>query len=103
MESSFSIDVKKEKEQTQLLFAGDLNINHMSKIKSRIAETVDFSDNLNIHVTNPSGIDITFIQLIYSLKKTCEAQGKSFKINGNFSEEMYGLVSNAGFDKLFKL
>lgn len=103
METAFSVDVKKDKEQTKILFAGELIINNIEKIKTSVAESVDFSNNLSVNITNPSGIDITFIQLICSLKNTCKSKNIEFAIEGNFSEEAYTLLSNAGFNDLFKL
>ena len=103
MESSFSIDAKKDKKQTALIISGELIINYIEKIKDSILKEVDFSNNLHIHVSNPSGMDITFIQLISSLQKTCQSKQVEFTLDCTLNEEIYTLASNAGFNNLFKL
>ncbi len=103
MDTAFSVDVKHDKNQSKILISGELIINHICKIRESILDAVDFSNNLDIHITNPSSLDVTFIQLVSSLKKSLENKGKECTIEGGFSEEIHGLISNAGFNNLFKL
>ncbi len=103
MDTAFSVDVKHEKGQSKMIISGELIINHIGKIRNEILEAVDFSNNLDIHITNPSALDVTFIQLMSSLKKSIENKGKDCVIEGIFGEDIDGLISNAGFNDLFKL
>ncbi len=103
MDVPFSVDIKNNKDLITILVSGELIINHIQKIKSVFLESLDFSKNLSIKVTNPTSIDITFIQLLCSIKKAFTDKGFEFNLEGTFSEDVYSLVSNAGFNDLFKL
>jgi len=103
MDLPFSIEIKKEKDKKLLLITGDLIINYIAKIKESISEKLDDTIGLKIKVTNPSSMDITFIQLVCALKKTFENKSLDFSVEGTFNEEIYSLISNAGFNDLFKL
>ncbi|MCW3806409.1 hypothetical protein [Plebeiibacterium marinum] len=103
MDTAFSVDVKIDKDQSKMLISGELIINHIGKIKESILDAVDFSNDLKIQVANPSAMDITFIQLMSSLVKSYQNKGKNCTVEGTLGEDVYGLVSNAGFNNLFKL
>ncbi len=103
MEAAYSVDIKQDKEQVHILFAGELIINHITKIQKEISEVIDFNHNLSINITNPSSIDVTFIQLICSLKKTCENKGYNVEIESTLNEDIYSLVNNSGFNNLFSI
>lgn len=103
MDIPFSIDVKQDENKVSMIISGDLIINHITKIKEDITNSIDYSKNLSIHVTNPSSIDITFIQLLFPIRKKYENNDLSFSFEGILNEELHGLVSNAGFHDLFKL
>ncbi|TLX77138.1 STAS domain-containing protein [Labilibacter sediminis] len=103
MDVPFSIEVKQAENTVDMIITGDLIINHITKIKEQIENSIDYSKNLGIRVTNPSSIDITFIQILFSLKNKYENKEVDFKFEGILNEELHGLVSNAGFQDLFKL
>ncbi len=103
METAYSIDIKKDKDQTNILFAGELIINHISKIKDEISEIIEFNHNLSVKITNPSSLDITFIQLICSLKKSFESKDFTVAIEATLNEDVYSLVNNSGFKNLLNI
>jgi len=103
MDNAFSVDVKHDEGQSKMIISGELIINHVNKIRESILEAVNFSNNLDIHITNPSSLDITFIQLMSALKKSIENKGNSCIIEGIFGEDIDGLITNSGFNDLFKL
>ncbi len=103
MEAAYSVDIKQDKDQEHILFAGELIINHITKIKKEISDIIDFNHNLSINITNPSSIDVTFIQLICSLKKTYESKGFTVAIESTLNEDVYSLVNNSGFNNLFSI
>lgn len=103
MDIPFSIDVKQDENMVSMIITGDLIINHISKIKDDIMNSIDYTKNLRIRTINPSSIDITFIQILFSIRRKYENNDLSFSFEGILNEELHGLVSNAGFQDLFKI
>lgn len=103
MDVPYSIEIKKEKDVNLLLITGDLIINYITKIKKSITEVIDENNGLKMKITNPSSMDITFIQLVSSLKETFENKNLKFSVEGTFNEDIYSLILNAGCNNLFKL
>lgn len=103
MDNSFSIDVNHQGDSQNILISGELIINYTDDIKNQLIKSIDFSKKLNIKITNPSSIDVTFIQIILAIKTSYRNSGLSFDINGTLNEEVFALVANAGFKNLFKL
>ncbi len=103
MDAAYSVDIKQDKDLAHVIFAGELIINHILKIKEEISNVLEINHNLSIKVTNPSSIDITFIQLICSLKKSYESKGYNVDIEATLNEEIYSLVNNSGFKTLFNI
>ncbi len=103
MDVPYSIDVLQEDESQKAIITGELIINHIDNISEELNNSIDFSKNLKLEVTNPSSIDSTFVQIIFALKKSIETSGNTFEFEGKLNEEVYGLIANAGFNDLFKL
>jgi len=103
MDIPFSIDVKQDENKVSMIITGDLIINHISKIKEDINNSIDYSKDLFIRTINPSSLDITFIQILFSIRAKYKNNDLSFSFEGILNEELHGLVSNAGFQDLFKI
>ncbi|WP_066630254.1 hypothetical protein [Labilibacter marinus] len=103
MDNPFSIDINRTSDSQSLIISGELIINHIDLIKEQLIEVIDLSKHININVTNPSGIDITFIQVIVAIEATYINNGLNFNMEGTLNEDMFALVANAGFNDLFKL
>lgn len=58
-------------------------------------------DQLDLHI-NLVHIDLTGIQLIYSIKKTCDVNKKKLNVNIKMSDEIKNLVAVAGFKEIFE-
>ncbi len=103
MDKAYSIDVKKDKNSQIVLVSGELIINYIDEIKQQLLDLIDYSKNVNFKVTNPSSMDVTFIQIIFALKTAYNNKGLEFNFEGVLNEEVFALISNAGFDDLFKI
>lgn len=99
-EDNFSVQVKKSDGILYVDFSGQLTINYIQKIKESVSEQVDFSQDITVNVDNPDNLDITFLQLLQSLKTTAELNKKQLSISSTLPSELESLVSNAGFSDL---
>ena len=103
MDNPFSIDVKNDSDAQLLIVTGELIINHIDNLKDQLIKAIDLSKNLNIKVTNPSSMDITFVQVLLALQASYKNNGLNIDIEGTLNEEVFALIANAGFNNLFKL
>nr|WP_321407181.1 hypothetical protein [uncultured Carboxylicivirga sp.] len=84
-------------EKSVLQFSGQLIINYIENITEIVKEKVSATKDLDIQVDNPDSVDITFIQLVLSIKKTFELAGKEVSITTELKDELKTLIGNSGF------
>lgn len=103
MSKSFSIDLKQSDEGQEIVFSGELIINHVNAIKEELVGSIDFEKPINIVVNNPVNIDITFIQLVLAIKKAYSNKDINCNLQASLSDDIFNLLANSGFKNLFKL
>jgi len=87
--------------QTATLFIdNELSFINSNDIKDEILTQLNNFEHLNIQA-NIAHIDLTGIQLLYSIKKSCTAVNKQFKFNFKMNSELKNLVIRSGFGELF--
>jgi MFS superfamily sulfate permease-like transporter len=69
-------------------------------IATEIQKHIKEFDQLNINA-NIAHIDLTGIQLLYSIKKSCENNQKKVNFNIKIGQEQKDLIVKAGFNELF--
>ncbi len=79
-------------------FSGQLIINYMENITEIVKEKVNTAKNLDVKIDNPDSVDITFIQLLLSLKHTFEKAGKKVNVKAELKDDVKVLIANAGFE-----
>ena len=100
----FDIRSKKEngsKTQT-LVLEGDLSIRNAALIKKKLAAVKFTGDIIRIHLNNVDNLDITIIQIMYSLVNTLENQGKKIEIYSELPDDLEKVLINAGFSEITK-
>ncbi len=99
-DENFQVQVQDTRDGIKLNFSGQLTIAQIQKIKDATGEQVNFTRDIEVEVDNPENLDITFLQLLQSLKTTAEANGRQFSVSATLPNELESLVSNAGFADL---
>ncbi len=99
-DDNFQVQVKKSDDSLELVFSGQLTINYIHKIKDSVNGQIDFSRDISVLVDNPDNLDITFLQLLQSLKITAELNKRQFSVKAILPNELESLVSNSGFSDL---
>jgi hypothetical protein len=99
-DDNFQVQVKTGDDSIEVIFNGQLTINYIQKIKDSVGQQVDFSKDMVVVVDNPDNLDITFLQLLQSLKKTAGLNKLQFSVNSKLPSELESLVSNSGFSDL---
>lgn len=80
---------------------GNLTINNSESIKKKLIEALNNFNELNITLKNINKIDISIIQLFYSLNKICNEKNKKIIFGTYFSDEISELLKHSGLDKIF--
>jgi anti-anti-sigma regulatory factor len=93
--------VKKGEPVKATLYVDDeLSFINASEIQEDILKHVkDDFDQLNIQASLVH-LDLTGIQLLYAIKKTCETFNKEVTFSLKMNEELKTLISRAGFKEL---
>jgi anti-anti-sigma regulatory factor len=92
---------KKSKTQV-LLLEGEFGLKYIDRIKSRI-DSINFDSNkIVIELKDINSIDLSAIQLVYSLKKTLCDKGKVVNIVSEIPEEIIPIIRNTGFYDFLK-
>jgi asparagine synthetase A len=99
-DENFLIQVEEVNETLNIVFSGQLTINYIKKIKDCVNDQIDFSRDISVNVDNPDNLDITFLQLLQSIKTTAELNKRQFMVTTTLPNELEILVSNSGFSDL---
>jgi hypothetical protein len=99
-DESFLVQVDEVNETLEMVFSGQLTINCIQKIKDCVSDQIDFSKDISVRVDNPDNLDITFLQLLQSIKTTAELNRRQFLVTTTLPNELESLISNSGFSDL---
>ena len=99
---TFKIKYSNKQGTSEVEFNGQLTINNIDKIAESLKGNLNLGKSLNVVVKDVEGIDLTFIQIIYSLIKRGENEGIEVKTSIEIPNELHQLIINAGFSSLIK-
>ena len=100
----FSIRTRKDKKTNSqhLMFEGDIGLKCIDQIKTRIDSVEIDSKNIVIELNNIRSIDLSTVQLIYSIRKSLMNKGINVVLVTDISEEILQILRNTGFDDFSK-
>jgi anti-anti-sigma regulatory factor len=93
---------KKADKRAKMTIEKELTIYTVLEIKEHFMEALNEYNEINIQIKNVENLDLSFIQLIESLRKTAEEYEKEISIAAELTDETRTLVDNAGFDPVLK-
>ena len=92
---------KKGEPAKAILYVDDeLSFINAAQIKDEILHKLKEFDQLIIQA-NIAHLDLTGVQLLYSIRKSCETFNKQVTYNIKMNEELKNLVARSGFEELF--
>jgi hypothetical protein len=95
--------VKKGEPVKAILFIDDeLSFINAAQIKEEVFNNLKEFDSLNIQA-NVVHLDLTGVQLLYSIKKTCETLNKGVTYNIKMNDELKYLIDRSGFIELVSM
>lgn len=81
----------------QVEFSGDLSIRAISKAHGVLTQALDAHDAVVADVDEAAEIDLTFIQLLVSARRTAAAAGKSFELARPAVGQLLETLNRGGF------
>jgi anti-anti-sigma regulatory factor len=100
------LDIPKVKKgdfvKATLSIDGELSFINASSILGDIQTHMHEFDQLNVQASL-AHIDLTGIQILYSIKKSCTLNQKNVVFNIKMNEELTQLVLRSGFKELFEI
>ncbi|MBI9052529.1 MAG: hypothetical protein JEY96_01845 [Bacteroidales bacterium] len=92
----------KEEKKVKITFENDLTIYSIEDFKAKFIEAYNKYDVINIKLKNVNNVDLTFIQLLYSLKEDSKKTNKSISFDFEFPEDLELLLNNSDLSKVFR-
>lgn len=99
-------DIKISKSGTQstctISLEGELTVNSVGAFKKEMIEALNLCDGVLLKIQNVTSIDLSWIQLWESLKKTCKSTGKEVAVEMILNPDLEILFVRTGFSSLLK-
>ncbi len=91
---------KKGSKSVTIHLENELTIFSIEGMKDQIIDTVNKFEDIKIELKNVNNMDLTFVQLLYSIKITAEEQDKKVTFNADISEDIKTLFENSDLSKI---
>jgi anti-anti-sigma factor len=85
-----------------LTFTGDMTIQCAALAKEAVESALKDVTTLVVDIKGVTGVDLTFLQILCSLRHTAERDGKKVSIKENCPEVFKRVVEEAGFSYYLK-
>jgi len=94
---------KKGEKKVSILLENELTIFSIEKMHKKIIDAVKKNDEIEFELKNISNMDLTFIQLFFSIKMSAEKLKKKVTINADLSEDVKSLFENSDLNKVLNI
>lgn len=91
---------RKNKPVSVVSLEGDLTISNVADARNKIVSMLEGSQDVEVKVHSVENIDLTFLQLLYSVKKTIKAGGKDINISLDLGDDLKKLLDRSGLTSI---
>jgi anti-anti-sigma factor len=102
VKSEVKISKSGKKNTCTMSLEGELTLHHATAIKKEMIEALENGDSLQLKIHKVTSIDLSLIQLLHSLKKTCTDLGKPIAIEMILNPDAALLLARTGFGSLLE-
>ena len=82
-------------------FEGDFTIQNIVDIKAEILNSIKSANSIVLNIENIKNLDVTFLQLMYSLTEYCKTEEISISFQYSKTEEnIKEIINKAGFSNI---
>ena len=98
MTENFNIEYKSNQGELDIILSGQLTIVSIKKITESVkAQLNNKPKKVSITVNDVENIDLTFVQLLQSIKNSGVKNGFEVEVSLKLPEDLSSLIKNAGF------
>ena len=97
-----TVEPGKEDNSAEIILEGEFTIFSLEEIIPDLGNITDKYTNFNFKLNVTNDIDLSGVQLVYSVMRKLEENNKTYNFTYNFPEETITLLSNNGFNDLLK-
>ena len=94
---------KKGESKVSIILENELTIFSVEAIKDNIIEAIKKYDMIEFVLKNISNMDLTFVQLFYSIKISAEKLNKKVSFDVELSDDIESLFENSDLNKALNL
>ena len=87
-----------DNQSIEIELSGELTVSHIETIRNEILKASKNTESLKIKVNNITMIDLSFLQLLHSMKSSEGEWVKEFSAEINAHGEFYNLITTTGFN-----
>jgi len=91
---------KKGEKKTTIILEKELTIFSIEKIKDQIIDTYKSNEEIHFKLKDINNMDLTFIQLLFSLKQSAIKNKKIVTVESELSEDILSLLKNADLHRI---
>lgn len=84
-----------------IVLSGQLTLKYHKELLSVFNSIDQEADDIELHLDLPSGIDLSFLQMLMAYKNERSAGGKLLRVNASLQEADEQLMRRTGFRALF--
>ncbi len=88
---------KENKSKAEITITGEITLQYIEDIIEDVRAVVKKFTDFRFVFKNIDGFDLSAIQMIYSIKKSCDEENKKVIFDINLPEDLEQVVINAGF------
>jgi anti-anti-sigma factor len=100
---TYSVHSKKDnkKKNQTLVFKGDLSLGNAPAIHSQLL-SMEFKFDLVVELREIESLDLSSVQILYSLQKSVRNKGLKVNFTMDVSERIRIILNSTGFSELFR-
>lgn len=92
---------EKHNGKLHIVLSGQLGLKYHQELLSIVCSIDQEADDVELHLDLPSGIDLSFLQMLMALKSEQSARGKLLTISASLQQADEQLMARTGFGALF--
>ena len=91
------IEIVASSDQTHLQVSGDISIQNAGETLEALRDFQSKGNRLLLNLEGVTGADVSFLQLICSLHRTCLRAGQNLTLTGNMPEGFKAILESSGY------
>ncbi len=89
---------KNDETEVHIHLPDDLSLENAQALKEKMESLIDKYSHFVFKVENANNVELVFLQLLYSIYRTCEEKKKEVEYHIDLNKDALTLLTNSGFE-----